>query len=71
MLYACDGCPKSPKKMVFHVLQCKFQHVQYFALDIRISQRFIILFSNGLQYFDGDLISINVICYSKFSVKYF
>ena len=53
------GVPKllRCREITWDALRCQFQHVQYFAPDFRISQPFIICFSNDLHHCDGDLIS--------------
>ena len=67
------GVPKLLRcmKTACDAMRCKFEHVQYFGTDFGISQPFIILFSNGLQYCDGDLMSFHMIYEAKLSVKYF
>ena len=54
-------------KITCDVLRCIFQHVGISAPDFGISKLFIIRFSNGLQYCDGDSIPFHVICNSKLS----
>ena len=58
-------------KIICDVLRCIFQHVGTFAPDFRISQPFIIRFSNSLQYCDGYSISYHVVSDSKLAVEYF
>ena len=58
-------------KITCDMLRCIFQHVGIFAPDFRISQLFIIRFSNGLQYCDRGSIPFHVICDRKLSVRYF
>ena len=58
-------------KMTCDMWRCIFQHVGISALDVGISQPFIILFSIELQHCDGYFISYHVICESKLLVKHF
>ena len=58
-------------KIACDALRCIFQHVDNSPPDFGISQLFIARFTNSLRYFDGDSMSVYVLCWSKFSVKYF
>ena len=58
-------------KIACDVLRYIFQHVGICAPDFRISQPFIIRFSNGLQHCDGNSTSYHVMSDSKLAVTYF
>ena len=53
-------------KNAFNVLQCIFQHVGNFTPDFRISQLFIVRFSNSLHLCDDHLISLHMMHGPKF-----
>ena len=58
-------------KIACDLLRCIFYHVSYFSPDFRISQLFIVRFSNGLQHRDGNSKGFPVIYYElKLFVKY-
>ena len=49
-------------------MRCIFQHVGNFAREIRISQLYIIRFSNGFQHNDQVSMVFHMTCGLKFSV---
>ena len=75
MLYTRDGTFQSScDTLKSHAMCCDiFSNMLEFVLPIlsRISQSFIIRFSNGFQHYDEDLMGFPVICGAKSSVKYF
>ena len=71
--------PQNRRKMAHFIAVCGRGHscdafsniVGIFAPDFRISQLFIIRFSNGLQYCDRGSIPFHVVCDKRLSLRYF